>query len=69
MLKEHDVVALTEDLPAEALQKGDVGAIVHCYQVGEVFEVEFIDEHGRTKAIATLTASQLMKLNLLSLTA
>ena len=68
MLKEHDVVALTEDLPAEGLHKGDVGAIVHCYHVDEIYEVEFIDERGRTKRIASIAASQLMKLNLLSLT-
>lgn len=69
MLKEHDVVALTEDLPTDGLHKGDVGAVVHCYQVGKVYEVEFIDEHGHTKRIATIPAAQLMKLNLLSLTA
>ena len=68
MVKEHDVVALTEDLPADGLHKGDVGAVVHCYQVDEVYEVEFIDEHGRTKRIASIAASQLMRLNLLSLT-
>ena len=68
MLKEHDVVALTEDLPADALHKGDVGAVVHCYQAGDLYEVELIDERGRTKRIASIPGSQLMKLNLLSLT-
>ena len=69
MIKEHDVVALTEDLPADGLHKGDVGAVVHCYRAGELYEVEFIDERGRTKHIASIPAFQLMKLNLLSLTA
>ena len=69
MVKEHDVVALTEDVPSEGLHKGDVGAVVHCYQAGDIYEVEFIDEHGRTKRIASIPASRLMKLNLLSLTA
>ena len=69
MVKEHDVVALTEDVPSEGLRKGDVGAVVHCYQAGDIYEVEFIDEHGRTKRIASIPASRLMKLNLLSLTA
>ena len=68
MVNEHDVVALTEDLPAEGLHKGDVGAVVHCYHVGDIYEVEFLDERGRTKRIASIAASQLMKLNLLSLT-
>ena len=69
MVKEHDVVALTEDLPVDGLDKGDVGAVVHCYQAAEMYEVEFIDERGRTKRVASIPASQLMKLNLLSLTA
>lgn len=69
MVKEHDVVALTEDVPADGLHKGDVGAVVHCYRAGDVYEVEFIDEHGRTKRVASIPASRLMKLNLLSLTA
>ena len=69
MVKEHDVVALTEDVPSEGLRKGDVGAVVHCYQAGDIYEVEFIDELGRTKRIASIPASRLMKLNLLSLTA
>lgn len=69
MLKEHDVVALTEDAPAAGLAKGDVGAIVHCYEAGDNYEVEFIDERGRTKRIVSIPESQLMKLNLLSLTA
>jgi hypothetical protein len=34
-----------------------------------MYEVEFIDERGRTKRVASIPASQLMKLNLLSLTA
>lgn len=69
MVKEHDVVALTEDVPADGLRKGDAGAVVHCYGAGDVYEVEFIDERGRTKRIASIPASRLMKLNLLSLTA
>jgi hypothetical protein len=66
---EHDVVALTEDVPVHGLHAGDVGAVVHCYSQPAVYEVEFVDEHGRTKCVATVTASQIMKLNLLSLSA
>jgi hypothetical protein len=69
MIKKHDVVALTEDRPADGLHKGDVGAVVHLYQTGEMYEVEFIDERGRSKSITSIPAHQLMKLNLLSLTA
>ena len=69
MVKEHDVVALTEDVPSEGLRKGDVGAVVNCYQADDIYEVEFIDERGRTKRIASIPASRLMKLNLPPLTA
>lgn len=69
MIREHDVVALTEDRPADELRKGDVGAVIHCYEVVEMYEVEFVDERGRTKRVASIPAPQLMKLNLVSLTA
>ncbi len=69
MFKEHDVVALTEDRAADQLHAGDVGAIVHCHAKGAAFEVEFVDERGKHKRVATIPAGQLMRLNLLSLTA
>ncbi|MCH7872920.1 MAG: DUF4926 domain-containing protein [Planctomycetes bacterium] len=69
MLKEHDVVALTDDLPAESLCRGDVGAIVHCHANGGAFEVEFVDEQARNHCVITVPAKQLMRLNLLSLSA
>ena len=69
MFAEHDVVALRGDRPKECLKAGDVGAIVHCYPDGNGFEVEFIDERGRHKCVATVPGEQLMKLNLLSLSA
>lgn len=69
MLKEYDVVALTDDLPPEGLRRGDVGAIVHCHADGESFEVEFVDEQARNHRVITMPAKQLMRLNLLSLSA
>ena len=69
MPTEHEVVALTTDRPEDDLRVGDVGAVVHCYRDQDVFEIEFIDEQGRTKCVATVPASQIMKLNLLSLSA
>jgi hypothetical protein len=67
--REHDLVALVEDLPAEGLHAGDVGAVVHCYRDGDMFEVEFLDEHGRSKRVATIAGPHLIRLNLLSLSA
>ncbi len=69
MTKEHDVIALTADRPEDDLRVGDVGAVVHCYRDNDRYEVEFIDERGHNKCVATVPASQIMKLNLLSLSA
>lgn len=69
MLREHDTVALTADRVSEGLRRGDVGAVIHCHKDGTVFEVEFIDERGRTKCVATVPGDQLIRLNVLSLSA
>lgn len=69
MLQEHDTVALVIDRPAESLRRGDVGAVVHVYQGKDAYEVEFVDERGKTKCVATVPGAQLMRLNMLSLSA
>jgi len=61
--KEHDVVALLTDLPQHGLSAGDTGAIVHCYSQPGVYEVEFVNAAGETKAVVTVEAHQLLKLN------
>jgi hypothetical protein len=60
-IKLLDVVALTEDLPAEGLRRGEVGTVVEQWADG-VFEVEFSDDSGKAYAFAALSAQQLMKL-------
>jgi len=55
-LAELDRVVLTEDLPGQALSRGDVGVIVHVYGVGEAYEVEVFSLMGRTIAVATVPA-------------
>ena len=60
-IKLLDVVALTEDLPAEGLRRGEVGTVVEQWADG-VFEVEFSDDSGKAYAFAALPAQQLMKL-------
>ena len=69
MWKEHDVVTVTVDVPAEGLSAGDVGAIVHCYPDQNAYEVDFLDDQGRSKGVVTLSSSQLLRLNLISLVA
>ena len=61
MYKEHEQVVLTAEVTAdegEALEPGDVGAIIHVHPGGEAFVVEFISLDGETVAIATVQASQ-----------
>ena len=60
-MKLLDAVALLEDMPALKLYRGQVGTIVEEYEPN-IFEVEFSDFKGRTYALETLPASQLMLL-------
>jgi hypothetical protein len=57
--KEHQRVVLTTDLPSERLTAGDVGTVVHVYQDGSAFEVEFSTLTGETVAIISLEKTQL----------
>ena len=58
MLKEHESVVLTSDVPVHGLKAGDLGVIVHCHGNNEAFEVEFMTLTGKTVAVATLLAAQ-----------
>lgn len=58
MIREHDQVVLTEDLPELGLQAGDVGVVIHAYPAGEAYEVEFLTLDGETAGIATLPANR-----------
>jgi hypothetical protein len=57
-----DVVALLEDVPAEGLRRGEVGAVVEVL-APEVYEVEFSDDEGRTYAMLPLRREQIMLLH------
>ena len=59
MIKEHDCVVLTSDIPDEGLQAGDVGTVVHIHRDDAAYEVEFITLTGQTVAVATVLPSQL----------
>ena len=58
-MNEHDTVVLTRSLPDRGLQAGDVGAIVHVYDDGKAFEVEFVDGSGATLALVTVEPSDI----------
>jgi hypothetical protein len=53
-IREHDLVVLTVDIPAEGLQQGDVGTVVFVHRAGEGFEVEFTTLAGDTLAVVTV---------------
>jgi len=59
MIHEHDCIVLTQDLPAEGLQAGDVGTVVHIHPDGAAYEVEFVTLTGQTVAVATVLPPQL----------
>jgi len=58
MIKEHDRVVLTAALPLHRLEAGDVGTVVHVYEDGRAYEVEFFALNGRTAAVVTVEAEQ-----------
>lgn len=59
LLKELELGALRQDLPAYGLVRGDVGTVVLVYDGGEAYEVEFVSADGRTIAVETLSAGQI----------
>lgn len=58
----HSVVALLEDLPEDRLVRGQVGTVVDTWAPG-VYEVEFCDDSGKTWAMVSLKADQLLQLH------
>jgi hypothetical protein len=59
-IREQDAVALTRDVPAHGLKRGDVGTAVLVHGNGEAFEVEFVGYDGRTVALLTLERDQVV---------
>ena len=58
MIKEHNRVVLTAALPAHGLVAGDVGTVVHIYEDGKAYEVEFFTLDGHTADVVTVEAHQ-----------
>ena len=63
MIAELDSVALTANLPEHGLTAGDVGAVVHVYQDGKSFLVEFTTFDGATVAVTKVSAEQVRPLS------
>jgi len=62
MIKELDCVALATGLPDYGLAVGDVGAVVHVYEDGHSYQVEFTTFDGGTVAVAKVSADQIRPL-------
>jgi hypothetical protein len=58
MLKEHDRVVLTQDIPGEGLQAGDVGVIVFVPKTADGYILEFVALDGDTIAVVDVTPEQ-----------
>jgi hypothetical protein len=57
MIRDHDTVALTVDLPDYGLCRDDLGTVVLTHG-GKGFEVEFMTLDGQTMAVVSLTTDQ-----------
>ncbi len=55
-----ETVVLVRDLPEHGLREGDLGAVVQVYEP-DGLEVEFVTAAGKTKALLTLTAGNVRK--------
>lgn len=63
MFQELDIVVLQKDYPEYELKMGDTGTIVHVYQDGQSFEVEFVTADGKTVAVLTLASSDIRQMH------
>jgi hypothetical protein len=59
MIKEHERVVLTVPLPKYRLEPGDVGTVVHLYEDGKGYEIEFFTLDGKTAAVVTVEATDI----------
>jgi hypothetical protein len=64
MIQELDLVALTTDRPTLGLRQGDVGTVVHIYNSGDLYEVEFINAKGDTLGVETLNTDEVRAVDL-----
>jgi hypothetical protein len=61
-IRELDAIALTVDLPAQGLKRGDVGTAVLVHGGDQAFEMEFVGYDGHTVALLTLERAQVRPL-------
>ncbi len=61
MLDEHEVIALTVDLPEQGLRVGDTGTIVYVAPNSGGYIVEFMNFEGDTVALVDLMSDQVRR--------
>ncbi|ADJ29235.1 DUF4926 domain-containing protein [Nitrosococcus watsonii] len=59
MIRELELVVLTQDVPEHGLKAGDLGTVVLIHEAGTGYEVEFATLSGETLAVLTLPADSL----------
>lgn len=58
--EELDCVRTLKDFPEYGIRCGEIGAIVIAFtSPNEAYEVEFVDDHGRTKAMFPISPKDL----------
>ena len=60
MIRELDWAVLKRDVPQHQLKQGDVGTVVHRYDKGAAFEVEFLTAAGKTIGVVTLREDEVL---------
>ena len=63
MIRELETVALTHDISEHSLKEGDIGAVVHCYEHDDTYEIEFVSAEGKTVALLTLSSSDIREVH------
>ena len=61
MISEHDLIALTIELPEHNLRTNDLGAVISVHGDGTAYTVEFMNIGGDTIAVVTLFACEVRR--------
>lgn len=58
MIKEHERVVLTVDMPEHHLKAGDIGVVVMIHGDHKAYELELFSADGQTLDVVTVEADQ-----------
>jgi hypothetical protein len=62
MIEELDTVVLLRNIKEYGLERGDIGVVVHRYEGGDAFEVEFVTGEGDTIGVFTLNKEDVRRM-------